>query len=134
VPRIGSHHADFQRAAERGNLLLAITTARELGRLSLSDSLSLLLLFADKDPDRFEHAAPRWHARFVLAAGGLTIRQAQAALAAVALLDGPDRPRALELLADLGRRHGHRLDVRLYHDPREPDPSSSPAAREGHPR
>jgi hypothetical protein len=114
VPRIGSHHADFQRAVERGNLLLAITAARELGGLSLSDSLSLLLLFADKDPDRFEPAAPRWHARFVLAAGDLSLREAHAALAALALLTGPARGRALELVGVIGRGRAACLDVRVH--------------------
>jgi hypothetical protein len=116
LPSKGSQHAEFQRAVERRNLLLAVTAARSLGQLTLSDSLALLLLFADKDPERFARAAPRWHARFVLAARELTITEAHAALAAVALLAGPSRPRALELLGDLCRRHGSRLELR-YHAP-----------------
>jgi len=109
-----SQHADFQRAVDRRNVLLAVTAARELGRLTLSDSLALLLLFADQDPERFARAAPRWHARFVLAARGLSIAEAQAALAAVALLAGPSRQRALELLGELCRRHGSRLELRHH--------------------
>ena len=53
MPSKESHHAEFQRAVERGNLLLAVTAARDLGQLTLPDSLGLLLLFADMDPDRF---------------------------------------------------------------------------------
>jgi hypothetical protein len=117
VPSKGSQHAEFQRAVQPGNLLLAVTAARDLGQLTLSDSLALLLLFADKDPGRFERAASRWHARFVLEAGGLTIGEAFAALAAVTLLTGPGRRKALELLDDLGRRHGTRLDVRHHLSP-----------------
>jgi hypothetical protein len=109
-----SQHADFQRAVDRRNVLLAVTAARELGRLTLSDSLALLLLFADQDPERFARAAPRWHARFVLAARGLSLAEANAALAAVALLAGPSRQRALELLGDLCRRHGSRLELRHH--------------------
>jgi hypothetical protein len=75
-----------QRAVERGQVLLAVASAHELGRLSLSDSLALLLLFAEKDPERFERAAPRWHARLVLEAKSLDLAESQLALAAVALL------------------------------------------------
>lgn len=114
VPSKGSQHAEFQRAVERGNLLLAVTAARDLGQLTLTDSLGLLLLFADKDPDRFERAASRWHARFVLEARDLEISEAFAALAALTLLTGHGRRKALELLDDLGRRHGLRLDVRHH--------------------
>lgn len=102
----------LQRAIERGNVLQATALARELGQLSLSDSFALLLLFADRDLSRFERAAPRWHARLVAAAGDLTIAEAQATLGALALLTGPARPQALEVLAAVCRAHGTRLDSR----------------------
>ena len=35
-------------------------------RLSLDEALELLLLIAKKEPERFDRAAARWHARFVL--------------------------------------------------------------------
>jgi hypothetical protein len=41
----------FQSAIERGNLLLA-EAARELGRISLDESLALTVLVAEKDPER----------------------------------------------------------------------------------
>jgi len=41
----GSAHARFQRAVKRGHLLAAETAARELGSLSPSDALSLVLLY-----------------------------------------------------------------------------------------
>jgi hypothetical protein len=107
----GSLHGQFQRAVERGNVLQAVALAHELGRLSLSDSLALLLLFAEQDPERFSRAAPRWHARLVLAAGDLTIEEAQAALGAISLLPGRLRPGALELLGAVCREHGTSLDV-----------------------
>jgi hypothetical protein len=59
-----SIHAVFQHAIERRNLLSAEAAARELGRLSLADALD----FREKDPSRFDPAAARWHARFVLEA------------------------------------------------------------------
>ena len=39
----GSTHATFRRAVERGNLPMALVTARELGRLTLEDALALTL-------------------------------------------------------------------------------------------
>ena len=50
----GSLHGQFQRAVERGNVLQALALARDLPPLSLSDSLALLLLFAEHDPDCFD--------------------------------------------------------------------------------
>ena len=42
----------FQTAIERGNLLLAEATARELGRITLDDSLALTALVARHEPAR----------------------------------------------------------------------------------
>jgi hypothetical protein len=42
----------FRRALERGNLLVAEATAKEIGRLSLSEALELTLLIARKEPRR----------------------------------------------------------------------------------
>lgn len=105
----GSLHGQFQRAVDRGNVLQAVALGHELGRLSLSDSLSLLLLFAEHDEERFVRAAPRWHARLVLEAGDLSLEEAQATLAALALLRGPHRQVALDFLGWICREHGARL-------------------------
>jgi hypothetical protein len=56
----GSAHARFQRAIKRGHLLNAETAAHELGGLSLSDSLALVLLYQREGDERFERAARRW--------------------------------------------------------------------------
>jgi hypothetical protein len=108
----GSLHGQFQRAVERGNVLHAVAIARDLGQLSLSSSFALLLLFAEHDSERFKRAAPRWHARFVLSAGGLSLEEAQSVLAALGLLPGPLRPAALEFIGRVSREHGAPLDVR----------------------
>ena len=91
-----------------GECPAGVTLGHELGRLSLSDSFALLLLFAEHDAERFKRAAPRWHARFVFAAGTLSIQEAQATLAALALIRGPHRQVALELLGRICREHGRR--------------------------
>jgi hypothetical protein len=56
----GSAHARFQRAIKRGHLLAAETAARELGALSNSDVLALVLLYHRFGDRRFELAARRW--------------------------------------------------------------------------
>ena len=106
----GSLHGQFQRAIERGNVLQAVAIARDLGQLSLPSSFALLLLFAEHDPERFNRAAPRWHARFVLSAGRLSLEESQSVLAALGLLPGPLRPAALEFISGICRVHGARLD------------------------
>jgi hypothetical protein len=92
-------------------MLHAVAIARDLGKLSLSSSFALLLLFAEHDPERFNRAAPRWHARFVLSAGGISLDEAQSVLGALALLTGPLRPAALELIGQVCRGNGIRLDL-----------------------
>jgi hypothetical protein len=61
----GHPRAIFRRAIERGNLVVAEATARELGRISLDEALRLLFLYAEKEPIKFERAALRWLARYV---------------------------------------------------------------------
>jgi hypothetical protein len=47
----------FRRALERGNLLVAEATAKEIGRISLAEALELTLLIARKDPRRHPRVA-----------------------------------------------------------------------------
>lgn len=56
----GTAHGRFTRCVTNGNLRGGEMAARELGRLSLDDALSLCVLIADRDPSRFERAALRW--------------------------------------------------------------------------
>jgi hypothetical protein len=46
--RQGHPRAIFQRAIERGNLLVAETTLREIGRVTLTEALQLTALIAVK--------------------------------------------------------------------------------------
>ena len=104
VPQKGSLHGQFQRAIERRNLLSAETAARDLGRLSLSDALALLLLIAAQDPDRFDRAAALWHARFVIEGRTVNLVDSELVLAAVATLRYRDSV-ATSTLDELGRRY-----------------------------
>jgi hypothetical protein len=56
----GTAHGRFQRAIERGHVLNAEMAARELGALSLSDSLALVLLYQREGSEKFKRAARRW--------------------------------------------------------------------------
>jgi hypothetical protein len=56
----GSAQARFARAARNGHVLHAEIAARELGSLSISDALSLVLLYQGQGDAKFERAARRW--------------------------------------------------------------------------
>jgi hypothetical protein len=59
----GHPRATFHRAIERRNLLVAETTARELGVIELTEALDLVCLVAEKTPQRLEAYARRFLAR-----------------------------------------------------------------------
>jgi hypothetical protein len=54
----GHPRAIFKRAIERGNIVLAEMTARELGRVSLEEALQLLLLYAAHEPAKVRAKNP----------------------------------------------------------------------------
>lgn len=39
--------------------------ARELGGLSLEEALRLVMIYAEREPAKFERTALRWHTRFI---------------------------------------------------------------------
>ena len=71
----GSPYARFRRAVERGNLIGAESAVRELQRVSLADALDYVDLLAQREPQRFERAAIRWHSRLEREYAGLTLPQ-----------------------------------------------------------
>ncbi|HEY3147930.1 MAG TPA: hypothetical protein VGJ75_16355, partial [Dongiaceae bacterium] len=81
----GHPRAIFKRAIERGNVLVAEATAREI-ELSLEEALQLVLLYAAYEPDKLERAALRWFARYLDEGKGVTLLKAQLALSALAEL------------------------------------------------
>ena len=62
----GSPHTRFARAIKRRQVFQAEIAARELGRLSLNDALSLVCLYAAVESPKFEPAAVSWLARLAL--------------------------------------------------------------------
>ena len=55
----------FRRALDRGNVTEALSAASELQFVALAEALELTLLLADKEPEKYDRAADRWHVRFV---------------------------------------------------------------------
>lgn len=55
-----------------------------------ADGLLLLFEMADREDERFQLAAARWHARFVLEAG-LPLREAETVMTLLGRLRGADR-------------------------------------------
>ena len=116
VGAAGSTHATFRRALERGNLPMALVTARELGRLTLDDALGLTALLARLGDSRFEPAAVRWLGRLAVETQ-VALESLRLAVALVAALpDERHAPAALELLAVLVR-HAPRAEARAARRP-----------------
>jgi hypothetical protein len=118
----------------RGNLLLVITAARELNRITLSDSLRSCSRSQTKSQSASNGRRHGGTLGWSFEAGDLAISEAHAALAALALLCGPGRRKALELLDDpLARRHGSRLTFdttsTLSSRPSHRGPARGPLAR-----
>jgi hypothetical protein len=88
----------FRRAIERGNYLVAITSAREAGRLDLAEALELLNLIALHEPGLYERAARRWLVRLLEERETLTVTDVQLTAAALAALPTSSRDTALAVL------------------------------------
>jgi hypothetical protein len=98
----GYPRAIFKRAIERGNVLVAEATAREIG-LSLEEALQLVLLYAAYEPQKLERAALRWFSRYLDEGKGVSLLRAQLALSALAELRAEEREAAAKLLTKLAR-------------------------------
>ena len=91
----------FRRALDRGNVTEALSAASELQFVSLAEALELTLLLADRDLEKYNRAALRWHARFLQETKNLDLRESLAVLALLAAI--PANRLAATALA--GREH-----------------------------
>jgi hypothetical protein len=96
--------AIFRRAIERGNLTIAEATAKEIGRLSLSEALELTLLIAREDPRRHPRVAARWLRRYLDEHHGTTIDEAALVASSLAALVGREHETAEQTLRDMADR------------------------------
>jgi hypothetical protein len=101
----GSAYARFRWALDRGNVLEALSSASELEHVGLAEALELCLLLREKQPARYTRAAPRWHGRYCREVD-VSFEEAQAVLAALALLAGDRKQNAALALAELLSRRG----------------------------
>jgi hypothetical protein len=86
----GSPYARFKRGLTNGNPTIVLSAAAELPHVSLTDALAISLLLLDKQPERFESAAVRWHSRLCREAG-LSLVEANVALAGLMAMTGGGR-------------------------------------------
>jgi hypothetical protein len=71
----GHPRAIFKRAIEHGNVTVAEMTARELGGITLAESLALTALVVQKDPSRRSRYTVRWLLRLLEEDENLTSRR-----------------------------------------------------------
>jgi hypothetical protein len=96
----------FQTAIERENIVMAEATARELGRISLEEALSLTALVAEKEPERRSRYAVRWLRRLLEEDENLTIEEATMAASCLSALGGPLHEEAYGMLAAMAEKTG----------------------------
>ena len=100
----GHPRATFNRAIERGNLLVAETVLRELGRPTLGELLELTILIAFKDPHRHARVSARWLLRYLEVRDQATIDEASFVVACLGALAGPEHEHAATALRDMAQK------------------------------
>jgi hypothetical protein len=98
-------------AIERGNIVMAEATARELGRISLEEALALTALVAEKEPERRSRFAVRWLRRLrrlLEEDESLTIEEAGMAASCLSALGGPSHEETLGMLCAVAERASRR--------------------------
>ena len=95
----GSAYMRFRRALDGDNVTGALSAASELQFVSLAEALELTLLLADREPEKYERAAARWHLRFAQEVPHVDLRECQAVLALLVAI--PANRLAAAALAEL---------------------------------
>jgi hypothetical protein len=103
----------FQRAIERGNLVVAEATLRaEIPRPTLVDLLDLTALIAFKQPERHTRVAARWLLRYLEAVEDATIYDAAFLAACLQALGGRHHEHAFAALRDMAEEATRRTPRR----------------------
>ena len=100
----GHPRAIFRRALERGNLLVAEVTAREVGAIDLREALELTALIAEHDRSRAERYSVRWLSRFLDSSNAATIDDVAFVAACLTALGGSHHAEALAVLRGVAGR------------------------------
>ena len=97
----GGSYANLQRAIATGNPLLVRGAAAELsGPVQLADALSICLVLRRGEPQSYDAAAVRLHARLALELPLRELDHSQLTLAALSGLRAPDPLPAAQALAE----------------------------------
>jgi hypothetical protein len=86
---------------EQGDVFRAELAARELPNVTLENALRLVLVYAQADDPKFEHAAVRWVGRLIAERRDTTIGSVQLAAGALMELRGHRRDTAVTVLRAL---------------------------------
>jgi hypothetical protein len=81
----------------------ALAAAAQL-EVGLADALALCVLLAEKDPQRFNRAAVRWHGRYVLETRGVLLGESQLVLSALSGFTEPAAAAGAEALGEIARQ------------------------------
>ena len=104
----GTVHGKFQRYLERGLKLQALAAAADMHTVGVEDALVLCLLL--RGDTRYERAAARWHAQYILEKR-LPLAESRQLLSLLELLATEDMPAAATALSLFLRRRGMRFAV-----------------------
>lgn len=104
----GHPRAIYNRAIERGNLLVAETTMREIGRVTLVEALQLTALIAVKDPRRHARVSARWLTRYLETHEAATIDEVAHVVGALVALGGGGHDAAYSALLGMAERASSR--------------------------
>ena len=85
----------------QNNVQMAEDAARELGRMSLRDALSLVALYARMGSPKFEPAAVKWLGRLALEGRHTDLQDLLVAVAALAQLRGERSDKASKMLSEI---------------------------------
>jgi hypothetical protein len=108
----GQTRTVFRRAIERGNLLVAKATAKDLPPLSLEDALDLTILIARKEPRRHPRVAARWLLCYLEECDEATIDEAAMVASCLAALSGDRHRDATLTLRGVAERASSRRRTR----------------------
>ena len=108
----GHPYTVFRRALERGDLLVAEATAKELPRISLADALELTVLIAREDPGRHSRVAAGWLLRYLEERPEATIETASMVARVLAALGGEAHTEAARTLRAISGRYNESFCVK----------------------
>lgn len=102
----GHPRAIFLRAIERGNLVAAESSVREMGKVTLAEALELTALIAFKDPRRHGRAGARWLRRYLEENESAGLDDVVFVAGCLSALGGRDHEAAVTALRNVGKRSG----------------------------